>query len=230
MGGVPQGTTMRFTPVIALCLFLFTGWVLSDQPPASGYAASAHELLLENQSVQKELKLSEEQIQRIKATMRDIRVKAQKENRSPKTKEQMRIAGDEALQAVNVILKSDQLKRLKQIKLQQENIDALVDPEASKVLKLTDEQKTKVQAIQEELDKEINALFKPGSQVGFQAALTRRAILRRDSLDKGLALLDADQMKAWAELAGEPFELKLEPYKMRPPTVQPGKSGGPDKK
>jgi len=216
-------------------LVLFATPVLGNQPqPPSSSNSGGFDVLIDNPSVQKELKLSDDQADRVRELRRQIKEKAfakiREQTSSPvkdknatdpqaKTKELMKAASDETLKGLVEILKAEQLKRLKQIRLQQEGLNALFDPDVMKALALTDDQKGKLQGIQEDLKKESSALFKAGPQSNFQASLKKVTTLRREALDKGLTLLTADQMKTWIDLAGDPFEMKAEPFILRRPGI-----------
>ncbi len=208
---------------------------LADQPqPSTAGVSGGFDLLIDNPSVQKELKLSEEQAEHIRDLRRQIKDKAltkiREQSSTPRkdgnaadpqarAKEIMKAASDETLKGLADILKPEQLKRLRQIRLQQEGLNALFDPEVIKILKLTDEQRSKIQAVQDNLKKESVTLLKAGPQSNFQESLRKIMTLRRESLDKGLALLTSDQMKAWIELAGEPFEMKAAPFILQRPQI-----------
>jgi len=203
--------------------------------------------LLQNASVQKELHLSEEQIQRIKEVAPEVRQKEQGElaklrehkgsAKEPsleevrdKVMELMKQASEDTLRGVSDVLKPEQMRRLKQIKLQQESLAAFSDPDVIKSLKLTDRQKESIRSVAEELAKNANDAFKKGSQSSFPAALKRVAVLRRESLEKGLAVLTPEQRKIWKELAGEPFEVKIEEPLIRKSEGEKKPPAEPDKK
>jgi Spy/CpxP family protein refolding chaperone len=222
---------------VAVAALLAGTALATPQQSGSSAGSGGFDVLLDNESVQKELKLNEGQIQRIKEVMRQVRqrqdgarAKIQEvnpTNRQARLREVMKIASDETLKAAGDILNAQQLKRLKQIQLQQQGLEALSDPDAAKVLKLTDDQKNKVQLIQDDLRKESTAVLKARPGGSFQENLKKILVLRREALDKGLGLLTAEQMEAWKGLAGDPFEVKFESFFRRPPgeTGKPGESG-----
>src|SRR4029077_1177502 len=110
--------------------------------------------LLMNQGVQKELKLSDDQIKKITETTESIREKNREDfeaarklegdEQRAKFQELMKKQGEETDKALAEILKPDQLKRFKEIRLQQRKGDAFNDPEVQKALNLTDDQKEKI--------------------------------------------------------------------------------------
>src|SRR5262249_36070872 len=94
------------------------------------------------------------------------------------------------------ILTPEQEKRHKQIELQARGLGALNDPKVQEALKLTDEQKEQIKTISEDARKEGEALFQGigfGDQEKFQAAMKKGATLRKESLEKAMAMLKDDQ-------------------------------------
>ena len=96
--------------------------------------------LLHNPGIQKELKLTEEQVKKV----------------------------DEAvLKAIGGVLEPAQMKRLEQITLQMEGARAFNNPKVQTALKLSDEQKESIKTLLADSDKEVRDLFKEGPG-GFQ--------------------------------------------------------------
>jgi len=176
--------------------------------------------LLENKSVQEELKMSEEQTTKAKKAIQDVRAKYKedfgkvfqiedKSERDPKFAELAKKVNDETMKEVDEILKPEQIKRFKQIQLQVRGPDAYRDEEVQKTLKLTDDQKDKIKTIMEDFGKEAQEIFKDAGG-DFKAAGKKVQDLRKETQDKITGLLTDDQKKAWTELTGKPFELKME--------------------
>jgi len=175
--------------------------------------------LLQNVSVQKELKLTDEQIKKSKEAANQVRQKYQeafskiRELTQEEQNELRKKVSQETLQALKEVLKPGQVKRLKQIELQQRGLLAFQEPEVDKALKLTEEQKAQIKTLSEDLAREMRGLFQGGD---FQEAIKKVPVLRRQALEKGIAVLTAEQKKAWQELTGEPFEVKIEGPLIRP--------------
>ena len=173
---------------------------------AGGFNPAGNRLMLLNQkSVQDELKLSDEQTGKITAlaekqrgsfaSLRDLSQEERQKKIAERNKEnETELAG---------ILKDDQLKRLKQISLQQQGGHALSDPEVATALNLTSEQKEKVASISSETQSETRGLFQEG---GGAEARTKIDELRKKSGEQLLGVLSADQQSKWKELTGEPFK------------------------
>jgi Spy/CpxP family protein refolding chaperone len=186
-----------------------------------------------NPSVQKELNLSEDQIQKIKDVTQSIRDKHKDESdavrnlqgdeRREKNQELRKKISDETNQALAGILKPEQSKRLKEITLQQRSAQAFNDPEVQKGLNLTDDQKDKIKTINEDAAKDMRELFPQGGRQGaggggggvvdpavFKERMTKMAAIRKETMDKVTSVLTEDQKKTWKEMTGQPFEVKYE--------------------
>jgi hypothetical protein len=222
---------------------LLIGVAYGDQPqPASTTLPGGLEVFLDNQSVQRELKLSDEQVQRIKELKKRVRqnqakavakvqeANASAEERKTKLKDAASSAAEEMRKGTNDILGPEQLKRLKQIRLQAECLEALLEPEVTKALKLTDDQISKIHTIQRDLQTDSRALLRAGPQNNFQGSLRKMMALRRDSLDKGIALLTPEQIQIWKELAGDPFEIRVDRFIVRPSPADTDKREERDKR
>jgi hypothetical protein len=108
---------------------------------------------------------------------------------------------------VSDVLKPDQIKRLKQIELQQAGP---ADPDAQKELKLSDDQKAKIKEIADKSREEGREIFST-AKGNFQEALEKMTKLRKQTQEKELAVLSDAQKKQWKDMTGEPFEVKFEP-------------------
>ena len=115
-------------------------------------------MLAANTSVQKELKLDDQQIEKAKELAQKNREEMQEKFQGlqdlEKAERRTKMHGDQparlnasALKGVSEFLKPEQLARLKQISYQRQGVMAFNDPEVAKKLNLTDTQKTDIQAI-----------------------------------------------------------------------------------
>jgi Spy/CpxP family protein refolding chaperone len=161
--------------------------------------------LLQQESVQKELKLSEEQVKKIKElsekqreSFRGLRDLSQEERR---TKMQEAVKANE--KAVGEILKPEQLKRVKQISLQQQGARALSNPEIAKTLNLTSEQTDKIKKIQEEARA---ARGQRGQGRPDEEARKKLEEARKATNEKIMGVLTAEQKTKLKEMTGEPFK------------------------
>jgi Spy/CpxP family protein refolding chaperone len=162
--------------------------------------------LLSQKSVQDELKLTEEQVKKVTALEEKQRESFKgfkdlsKEERKTKAEERAK----ETKKAVDEILKPEQVKRLKQISIQQSGSRAYSDPEVEEALKLSAEQKEKIKGIQEDSFKEMRDLFGGGGDR--EEARKKMESIRKASEEKIQGVLSAEQKTKFKELAGEPFK------------------------
>jgi hypothetical protein len=178
--------------------------------------------LLNQKSVQDELKLSDEQVKKAKelsdkqrASFGGLRDLGQEE-RLKKIQEQAK-ANDKA---VADLLKPEQLKRVKQISFQQQGARALSNPEVATALSLSDEQKTKIQSIQQEARGQRGQRGQ-GAGRPSEEELKKREEARKATNEKVLNVLTAEQKTKWKEMTGEPFKGEISrPQFRRPQTSQ----------
>jgi hypothetical protein len=177
--------------------------------------------LLTQKSVQEELKLSEDQIKEITAFnqkqaearrgLRDL----DQEERQKKTREMVQ----EAQKTMAKILKPEQSKRLQQISLQVSmqytGGRALTTAQVAKELTITDEQKKKLQEIQQETTEKIRDLRQGGGDP--QEVIKKVQELNKACSAKCMKVLNDEQKTKWKEMTGEPFkgEIRFGPQRRR---------------
>ncbi len=175
-------------------------------------------ILLANKSVQDELKLDMGQVEKLTAALTKYRednkddfAKLRDRNTSREDREAVMKKFNEASQKVAAdVLKPEQLKRLKQIQVQQEGVTAFANPETQKALNLTDKQKDEVKAIVEDYTKQRNDI-RQNAGGNREEARTKSAALRKEKMEAALKVLNDDQKKTYKDLTGEAFEVKFEP-------------------
>jgi hypothetical protein len=189
--------------------------------PGRGFGGGGVGALLTNKSVQEELKLKDDQKDKIKTAvdkvredMKDDIAKLRDRNTSREDRAEIGKKVSEAtMKAVDSILTKDQLARLKQIQLQQEGIRAYANSEVQSALKLSDDQKDKIKTIVEDTGKEVREAFQG---INFQdrekmaEARKKMETLNKEATDKITSLLKDDQKKTLKDLMGEKFEIKFE--------------------
>ena len=173
-----------------------------------------------NKSVQQELKLSEEQVKKIEDTANEIREKHQAEleplrqldrqEQRQKAAPIRRKIADETRQALAGVLQPEQQKRLKQIELQQRGARAFQEPKVQDSLKLTDEQKGKINTINEDAARKRREARQGAGRGNSPETRSKLTALRKESMEKALAVLTPEQKTTWEEMAGKPFEIKFE--------------------
>ena len=172
-------------------------------------------MLLMNPDVQQELKLSEDQIAKVKELSQSVFEKLKdklkdtpKDQLREKLAEVAKAIGEETDKAMKDLLKPEQTKRMRQLELQQRGYEAFTDAEVQKDLKLDDDQKEKIKILTDDARKDLGELFQ-GAKGDPKEAMTKIQALRKDTLEKVMATLKEDQKKAWTALTGEPFEFKF---------------------
>jgi len=177
--------------------------------------------LVENESVQKELKLSAEQIKKCKDINLKVRDKykdefgkipmLKPEARGEFLRELMKTMGDDTAKELTTVLNPAQSKRLNQIDLQQRGAQAFLDAQVEKALLLTDDQKEQVKTINADALKEIQRQLSQGTAGAKIEDFGKKMLaLRKETMDRLMATLTDQQKKAWEDLIGTPFELKTE--------------------
>lgn len=160
--------------------------------PAPGTASLN---LLNNKDVKKELDLTDEQLTKLP---------------------------DEVLVAISKVLNEKQMKRFKQIELQQRGNRAFGDAAVQTALKVNDEQKKNIASILEDAGKDIAEAnkggFGKGGFGGFGKGNEKVDKINAEARDKILTVLTKQQRKEWREMTGEEF-------KMSPPTFGGGGFG-----
>lgn len=166
-----------------------------------GFGGVGVMLLLGQESVQKELKLSDEQVKKIqelgtkqREAFQGLRDLSQEERRTKM--QELTKANDKA---IGEILKPDQLKRARQIALQRQGAAAVLNEEVAKTLNITDDQKQKIREIQTKSREELQG-------VGFdEDGRKKREEVRKQTNEKAMAVLTAEQKAKLKEMQGEPF-------------------------
>jgi hypothetical protein len=172
--------------------------------------------LLANEDVEKELKLTDEQKEKVKAFAPAQGQRGQRQPGQPRGNRGE--ANPEAAKAADAFVKdsltADQRKRFQQIRYQVMGVAAFNDEEVQKELKLTDEQKTKFKDLAEEERTKLRELMPQRGQGGagggnFQEIMQKRQAMTKEYNEKAQAVLTEDQKKAWKDLTGDPFELRM---------------------
>src|SRR5262249_53578589 len=124
--------------------------------------------LLQREEVIEELKLTPDQVSKVKEVAQKVRNKHKADfsslrdmnpsERTEKMQELNKTVTEELFAGLGDTLKPDQVKRAKEIELQQRGPGAFSDPEVVKALNLSDEQKAKIKSINDDLRAEMTAL------------------------------------------------------------------------
>lgn len=164
-------------------------------------------MYLAEESVQAELKLSDEAKKQVRelldkqqAAFEELRDLSQEERR-----EKMQALTTELQAGFEKALDATQLKRLKQISYQTRGAQAFRDPEVSAALKLTDDQVSKLEEIENEMREQMREIFQDAGG-DREAAMEEIEELRKETMEEATGLLTDAQQATWKELQGEPFK------------------------
>jgi Spy/CpxP family protein refolding chaperone len=174
--------------------------------------------------VQAELKLTDDQKTKLTAALDKLREQRQNSGQDfqslsqeerTKLMAQRRAEDDKALADV---LNADQMKRYHQLQLQQQGLSAVLQDKAvADELKITDDQRTKIQTIVDDQRSAMRELFQGGGGGGDrQAMMQKMQDLRKQTDEKIAAVLTDDQKSKWKEMTGAPFTF---------PAFRPGNRG-----
>lgn len=103
------------------------------------------------------------------------------------------------------ILLPNQVKRLNQIFVQVQGVNALTDSQIASELKITDEQREKINAVRQENQQAIVEQLRELGQASAEDRRAKLAEFREESDKKVLAVLTEDQRKQFEEMKGEAF-------------------------
>jgi hypothetical protein len=199
---------------------LFASPAFAQGRGGRGFGGGGLSMLIANESVQKELKLDDQQVEKAKEFAEKAREKGTElrskleglEGDEARTKraEITKEMNEMAMKAFGEFLKPEQVTRIKQISHQTMGAMAFNDPEVAKKLNLTDSQKSEIHSIAQESQSKMTELRSEfqNDRVG---AMKKMAEIRKETLEKVTAKLNDEQQKTWKELLGAPFEIKYPP-------------------
>lgn len=188
--------------------------------------------LVTNKGVIEELKITDDQKEKLATWAKDAQAKMQEKMRElftpgeapdmAKMAEMRTTMAKEQMEEVSKVLKEEQVKRLKQITLQTQGLAAFSNKDVQTSLKLTDEQKDAIKEIGDASRKEMMELFPRPMQGGERPSAEtmaenakKRAELTKKYFEKAKNQLKDDQKKTWEEMTGKAFEYKAEPVQRR---------------
>lgn len=183
--------------------------------PGGGFGGGPLGLLMMPE-VRTELKVTDEQQQKLRTAMEGLRPEGggqrggfgnlSEEERAEMRKrmEELQKKTDEAMKSV---LSEEQITRLRQLDIQRQGAQALGRPDVAEKLGLTDEQKTKMREIQEAARPDFSAFgnLREASQEEREKAMAEMRAKREKADADVMALLDAEQKAIWESLVGEKF-------------------------
>jgi hypothetical protein len=191
--------------VVLIVPAVFGATARSGEEPAIPEGATLKLLLLRQKSVQKELELDADAVKKIMA-FTDGQSKAAGEAlklERPARREAFQKLAKENEKFLADSLAAKQSKRLDQIAMQFAALTHLTQPGMIKELKLSDDQVTKLKALQTDARKGLVDLIRTKERAGKTEKL---ATLRKETREKILAILTDEQKEKVREIAGPSFE------------------------
>jgi hypothetical protein len=214
---------IRLAAVLAAAAF--AGGALARQPRRDLEKAE----LLQNESVQKELKITPEQDKKFRQAAKEFEQEHKEEIAKARQAKDIRKLLDlhhQALltmdKAMADVLTAEQLRRLAQIEVQAQGVRALMRSEIQRKLGMSDRQKGEMRSVYEAMEKEVRAVLEKPLKDRRQADEVARKVrkVHEDARERAEALLNEGQRKTWKDLVGAPFELKTG-QASRPRTTSP---------
>ena len=210
-----------YTAVLSAGLLGLAGGTAAGQGfPFQGGRFNGSAMLIRHEGVQAELKITAEQNEKIKELTRKAREnhqadfdeleKLEGEKRSLKKRDLSKTIIEEVSKNLPAALTPEQMKRLRQISLQQSGIQAFADPQVQKELGLSPEQQKQVRAIMEATQKEYLKI-RQTTQEDFEGSKKKDHELRERTMKQAEAVLTDAQRKAWRQMLGAPFDFSKKP-------------------
>src|SRR6266550_8891549 len=168
--------------------------------------------LLTIAEVQKELGMTQPQVDKVQPTMQELRQARQEAFQNgggggqPPDPAVMKKLQDMQTKAVADILDAKQQKRFHQLELQQAGGGALLRPDVATALKITDDQKAKIQAAFEAAAPQQGGFdFQNATPEERQQFFQKMQAARQAASEKALAVLTDAQRAQWKEMTGAAF-------------------------
>jgi len=213
---------LGFVLALSLCAIL-AGSALAQGGRRGMMGRGGGVQMLRIPEVQKELKMTPEQIAKIDAKQETVRQGIQDafqgnnifQMSTEERQKAMDKVQDVQTKAVGDILDPTQQKRFRELELQQQGPNALARKDVGDELKLTDDQKKKVTEALRQTDTDRRAAmegvdFQSMSDEDRTKFMTKMQDLQKAQGDRLLALLTDAQKTQWKEMQGAPFTFPAE--------------------
>jgi hypothetical protein len=188
-------------------------WAQGEKPGQHQLHALGGPFIVYRANIQEELKLSDEQKQKLREKLPGYLQETAKVLEKGLAAGEMRSirqkAYDEIWPFLKETLKADQLKRFQQLELQHEGPTALLGrPEIGQELKITDEQRNQLMGVVQDMKKRMEVMMKEAHSGGNQQEIWVKAKkIYADEEVKIEAILSDAQKKQWLEMYGRPFDV-----------------------
>ena len=184
-----------------------------------GFGGGGGANFLRAPNVQKDMKLTEDQIGKVQDVLMSVREKhqdemaalrdASPEERPAKMAELNKVMSEEIKK--EMALTEEQTKRFDQISLQSRGLQAFMDPAIVSKLSLTADQKTKIQELVTASRPAGGAFNKDASAEERAEAAKKMRETSKANMAKVHEMMTDAQKASWKELTGTPIEIQLPP-------------------
>ena len=208
---------MKLGPITTIaCLLLLAAVGLTRSQDEEARRHLLHELggpyFVSRDKVQVEMKLSDEQKQKLQEKLSTDLLEAQnllgqlKNLKGGEREKLMQPSYDKLEAFLQQNLTADQLKRFQQLQLQYDIPSIMLRPEIVSKLHITDQQRQQFMAAIQDMQKKIGPLLQEARSGGNQKEILLKVTkLRLDCQAQIVALLNDSQRKQWEEMTGTPF-------------------------
>jgi Spy/CpxP family protein refolding chaperone len=174
--------------------------------------------LLQQKDVQKELKLSSDQVAKVKEAFDKQKQEAQalRELQGDARQERVRELMRADHKTMHEILQTDQQKRLRQIMLQEQGAPAFAHPRVARELNISDDQERKIEDILDTAGRKMRALYRNGQA---DSARQQAEDLDKQTTTSILDVLTPEQRMKWKQMVGSPFHGEIP----RPNAAEPSR-------
>ncbi len=161
-------------------------------------------MLLERADVQRELNLTEQQKNQIQQMQQNMRTAMQEMRNMPPQERRQKMDELRQKNDPTSVLNETQKKRLREIELQAMGPSAFMTPEVADELKLTQEQRSRLQGIVMQQMQQLREQFQGGGFGQGQGAQNLQQV--REQMEKQmLEVLTPAQRQQWQQMQGKPF-------------------------
>jgi Spy/CpxP family protein refolding chaperone len=166
--------------------------------------------LLQQKDVQKDLKLTSDQLGKVKEAYDKQKQDAQalRELQGDARQERVRELMRADQKTMHEILQPDQQKRLRQIMLQEQGAPAFAHPRVTRELNISDDQEQKIEDLLDTAGRKMHSLYRNGQE---SSARQQAEDLDKQTTTSILDVLTPEQRMKWKQLVGEPFHGEIPP-------------------
>jgi Spy/CpxP family protein refolding chaperone len=166
--------------------------------------------LLQQKDVQKELKLTSDQISRVKEAFDKQKQETQglRELQGDARQERVRELMRADQKTMHEILQPDQQKRLGQIMLQEQGAPAFAHPRVARELNISNDQEQKIEDILDTASRKMHSLYRNGQA---DSARQQAEDLDKQTTTSILDVLTPEQRTKWKNMVGTTFHGEIPP-------------------